>query len=70
MSRTRSIPYWTTSVFYCDWLGSDLWVSHFFNFRCPLVNTPQLNTQISYEWILVVLASGDSEDDCGEADGM
>jgi hypothetical protein len=29
-------------LFYCDWLGSDLRVGHFFSFRCPLVNTPQL----------------------------
>jgi hypothetical protein len=31
--------------FCCDWLGSDLRVGHFFSFRCPLVNTPQLNTR-------------------------
>jgi hypothetical protein len=36
-------------LFHCDWLGSDLRVDHFFSFRCPLVNTPQLNTQLSYE---------------------
>jgi hypothetical protein len=29
-------------LFHCDWLGSDLRVGHFFSFRCPLVNTPQL----------------------------
>jgi hypothetical protein len=28
------------------WLRSDLRISHFFSFRCPLVNTPQLNTQL------------------------
>jgi hypothetical protein len=28
-----------------DWFGSDLRVGHFFSFRCPLVNTPQLHTQ-------------------------
>jgi hypothetical protein len=33
-------------LFYCDWHGSDLRIGHFFSFRCPLVNTPQL----SYEW--------------------
>jgi hypothetical protein len=38
-------------LFHCDWLGSDLRVGHFFSFRCPLVNTPQLNSQLSYEWI-------------------
>jgi hypothetical protein len=37
-------------LFHCDWLGSDLRIGHFFSFRCPLVNTPQLNTQLSYEW--------------------
>jgi hypothetical protein len=31
-----------------DWLGPDLWVTHFFSFRCPLVNTPQLNTELPY----------------------
>jgi hypothetical protein len=30
---------------YCDWLGSDLRIGHFYSFRCPMVNTPQLNTQ-------------------------
>jgi hypothetical protein len=29
-----------------DWLGSDLRIGHFFNFRCPLVHTPQLNTEL------------------------
>jgi hypothetical protein len=24
-------------LFRCDWLGSDLWIGHFFSFRCPLV---------------------------------
>jgi hypothetical protein len=33
------------SFFYCDWLGSDLRIGHFFSVRCPLANTPQLNTQ-------------------------
>jgi hypothetical protein len=33
-------------LFYCDWFGSDLRAGHFFSFRCPLVNTPQLNTQL------------------------
>jgi hypothetical protein len=35
----------------CDWLGSDLRIGHFFSFRCPLVTTPQLNTELSYDWI-------------------
>jgi hypothetical protein len=29
-----------------DCLGSDLRVGHFFSFRRPLINTPQLNTQL------------------------
>jgi hypothetical protein len=30
MSTTRSIPYWTTSVFSSvDWFGSDLRIGHF-----------------------------------------
>jgi hypothetical protein len=33
-------------LFHCDWLGSDLRVGHFFSFRCPLANTPQLNIQL------------------------
>jgi hypothetical protein len=37
--------------FLCDWLVSDLRVGHFFSFRCPLVSTLQLNTQLCYEWI-------------------
>jgi hypothetical protein len=51
LPKTRSIPYWTTSVF-CStvtWLSSVLGIGHFFSFRCPLVNTPQLNTQLSDE---------------------
>jgi hypothetical protein len=39
--------YWTTLL--RDWLGSDLRVGHF---RCPLVNTPQLNTQLPYDWTM------------------
>jgi hypothetical protein len=33
-------------LFHCDWLGCDLRIGRFFSFRCPLVNTPQLNTQL------------------------
>jgi hypothetical protein len=29
-----------------EWLGSNLRIGHFFSFRCPLVNSPQLNTQL------------------------
>jgi hypothetical protein len=39
------------SSFLRDWLGSDLQIGHFFSFRCPLVNTPQMNTELSYDWI-------------------
>jgi hypothetical protein len=38
-------------LFYCGWLGSNLRIGHLFSFHCPLVSTPQLNTQLSYEWI-------------------
>jgi hypothetical protein len=31
-------------LFRCDWLGSDLRIV---SFRCPLVNTPQLNTELN-----------------------
>jgi hypothetical protein len=37
-------------LFHCDWLGSDLRIGHFFSFRCPLINTPQMNTELSYDW--------------------
>jgi hypothetical protein len=40
-------------LFHCDWLGSDLPIGHFFSFRCPLVNTPQLNTELSYEFRMI-----------------
>jgi hypothetical protein len=35
LSKTRSIPYWTMSVFssYSDWLGSDLRIGRFFSFH-------------------------------------
>jgi hypothetical protein len=33
-------------LFCCDWLGSELQIGHF---RCPLVNTSQLNTKLFYE---------------------
>jgi hypothetical protein len=36
---------WVSSLLR-DWLGSDLRVGHFFSFRCPLVNTSQLNTEL------------------------
>jgi hypothetical protein len=36
-----------------DWLGSDLRVGHFFSFWRQRVNTPQLNTELSYEcWMI------------------
>jgi hypothetical protein len=37
-------------LFHCGLLGSDSRVGHFFSFRYPLVNTPQLNTQLCYDW--------------------
>jgi hypothetical protein len=61
LPKTCSIHYWTVSVFflvfYCDWLCSDLRISHFFSFHCPLVDTPQLNwttelpSEFSFDWI-------------------
>jgi hypothetical protein len=42
--------------FHCDWLGSDLRAGHFFSFRCPLVSTPQLNTELNY-WTLSSLTN-------------
>jgi hypothetical protein len=43
------------SSLHCDWFGSDLRVGHFFSFRCPLVDTPQLSTQsrLQSDWLLV-----------------
>jgi hypothetical protein len=51
---------------YCDWLGSDLRVGHFFSSRCPLVNTPHwtlnsltndecwvtAHSQMNWVWVL------------------
>jgi hypothetical protein len=52
LSKIRSISHWTTSDFAStDWLGCDLRIGHFFSFRCPLVNTPQLNF-----WILLQMS--------------
>jgi hypothetical protein len=47
-------------LFHSDWLGSDLRIGHIFRFRCPLVNTPQLNTpllnclrnSVTNEWLM------------------
>jgi hypothetical protein len=44
-------------LFPCDWLGSNLQISHFFSFRCPLVNTPQQNTQL-LNCLLISLTNG------------
>jgi hypothetical protein len=44
-----------------DWLGSRLRIGHFFSFRCPLVNTPQLNTEPEF-WVLLRLNSEFSYD--------
>jgi hypothetical protein len=45
LSPIRSLLDYECLLFSCDWLGSDLRIGHFFSFRCPLVNTPQLHTQ-------------------------
>jgi hypothetical protein len=47
--------------FHCDWLRSDLRIDHFFSLRCPLVNTPQLNTELCYYWITTELIKSKSE---------
>jgi hypothetical protein len=44
-----------------NWLGSDLRVSHFFSFRCQLVNTPQLNTEFSWDCRKIELSESESE---------
>jgi hypothetical protein len=36
-------------LFHCDWLASDFRIGHFY-FRCPLVSTPELNTELPYAW--------------------
>jgi hypothetical protein len=43
------------------WLGSDLRIGHFFSFRCPLVSTPQPNSELLtnewrllYDWIVLL----------------
>jgi hypothetical protein len=43
-------------LFRCDCLGSDLRVGHFFSFRCPLVNTPQLNIELCHECRMIELS--------------
>jgi hypothetical protein len=35
-------------LFHCDWLGR---IGTSSASVCPLVNTPQLNTELSYDWI-------------------
>jgi hypothetical protein len=54
--KTCSFPSWTTSVFLLLLL-TWLWFTNrpFFSFRCPLVNTPQLNTQSRLTWTTIVL---------------
>jgi hypothetical protein len=57
LPKILSIPYWTTSVF--SSIVTDLvliYEGHFFSFRCPLVNTPQLNTQsrLHSDWRLSI----------------
>jgi hypothetical protein len=75
---TRPIPSWTTSVFSSTVtdLVLILRVGHFFRFRCPLVNTPQLNTQsrLQCDWLLQMTSRLRRKDlrhgDCGEIGGM
>lgn len=51
LPKTWSIPYWATSVFSFAWLSWFWFMSrHFFSFRSPLINTPPLNTELSYDW--------------------
>jgi hypothetical protein len=46
--KTRSILLNCDCLLFCgDWLGSDLRIGHFFSFRCPLVETPQLTTKLN-----------------------
>jgi hypothetical protein len=53
LSKTvRSLLDYECLLFHCNWFGSDLRVGQFLSFRCPLVSTPQLNTQLSYDWII------------------
>jgi hypothetical protein len=41
-----------------DWVGSGSGAGHFFSFRCPLVSTPQLNTELlKCLWILLRLTN-------------
>jgi hypothetical protein len=43
----RSLLDYKCLLFFCDRLGSDLRIGHFFSFCCLLINTPQLNIQLS-----------------------
>jgi hypothetical protein len=45
LPKTRSIPYWNTSVFHCDWLGCYLRIGH-------LRNTKDRWRRITSEWTL------------------
>jgi hypothetical protein len=45
----RPLLHYECLLFCCDWLGSDLRIGHFLSFCCPLANTPQLNTELSYK---------------------
>jgi hypothetical protein len=53
---THSLLDYERLLFRCDWLGSDLRTGHFFSFRCPLVNTQQLNTEL-LNWLLSALTT-------------
>jgi hypothetical protein len=55
LDSLHSLLYYERLRSRCDWLVSDLRIGNFFHFRCPLVNTPQLNTQLLHflttEWL-------------------
>jgi hypothetical protein len=59
LPKTRSIPCCITSVFSAA--VTDL-VGHFFSFRCPLVSTPQLNTQLPNSLTMELLNSLTNDD--------
>jgi hypothetical protein len=53
LSQTRSISHWTrASSLPRDSLRANLRVGHFLSFRCALVSTPQLSTELSYKRML------------------
>jgi hypothetical protein len=53
----RSLLDYECLLFYCEGFCSDLQIGHFFSFYYLLVNTPQLDTQLSYEGIIALSQS-------------